>query len=196
MLQVGENLERIDLLAGGFPCQDVSFAGLGAGLEGDRSGLWFEMLRIVSASYDRTTYSWKTYQPSLFEGWGESSLIYPKCGYDAEWDSLQAGYFGAPHERERVFILAYANEEHGKAGMGNLENWKKPIFSGRDIPCLPLRRPRNQFTLMMANLAAGSLPDIAGPVWSNLPLLETPFIGEWIGSRIIAAHDSGHAGKS
>lgn len=176
--------ERVNVIAGGFPCQDVSFAGLGAGLEGERSGLWFEMLRLVR--HLRPEYVLvENVSALLIRGMGRVLADLAKSGYDAEWDSIQAGYFGAPHERERIFILAYSNEVNGETGLGPIQNREKPIFAGCDIPSLPIRlQAAAQFIGVDDGLPAGVYRSRVGGVGNAV----APFVSEWIGRRIIAAH--------
>lgn len=131
------NLKPVDVICGGFPCQDVSWAGLGAGLEGERSGLWFEMLRLVRLLRPRFVVV-ENVSALLVRGLERVLADLAEVGYDAEWDSLHAGYFGAPHERERVFILAYPNKVYGKAGMGIESDGARPIFAGSDCESFPV----------------------------------------------------------
>ena len=98
-------LEWVDLICGGFPCQDISHAGKRAGLGGSRSGLWFEMLRIVRHLRPRYVLV-ENVAALLGRGLGAVLGDLASCGYDAEWDCLPAAAFGAPHIRDRVFIVA------------------------------------------------------------------------------------------
>lgn len=100
-----QRLIGVDCIAGGFPCQDVSIAGKGAGLEGERSGLWWEMLRTVRLVRPRYVLV-ENVAALRFRGMGEVLGSLAESGYDAEWNSLRAEQFGAPHRRERVFIVA------------------------------------------------------------------------------------------
>lgn len=103
----GNELDRVDLLAGGFPCQDLSLAGKGAGLAGERSGLWFEYLRLICTLRPRWVFVENV--PGLFVRGIDTVLGgLAEAGYDATWFCLQAADVGAPHRRERVIILAYA----------------------------------------------------------------------------------------
>lgn len=106
-----DNLEPVDLIAGGFPCQDVSVAGKQAGLiEGNRSGLWFEFHRIICEL--RPRYALIENVPGLLVRGLERVLCdLTSIGYDAEWNTLSAAAFGAPHLRERIFIVAYHRQE-------------------------------------------------------------------------------------
>lgn len=175
------DLERIDLLCGGFPCQDVSFAGLGAGLSGSRSGLWFEMLRIIRLLRPRFVLV-ENVSALLFRGIGRVVSDLAAVGYDSEWDCIQAGYFGAPHERDRLFILAYPDQKHGEARMGNQQNRQEPIFAGRNIAGLPLWvQAADQFIGVDDGLPAGVYRHRVGGVGNAV----APFVAEWIGRRIL-----------
>lgn len=101
------NLPPVDLICGGFPCQDISYAGRGAGLSGERSGLWHEYARIVREMGPRGSCSWRTSQLCLVEDFGDVLGTLADCGYDAEWSCIQAADMGAPHLRDRAFVLAY-----------------------------------------------------------------------------------------
>lgn len=102
----GEELEPVDLICGGFPCQDVSNAGKRAGIEGQRSGLWSEYARIVRAL--RPCYVLvENVSALLGRGFGRVVGDLAACGYDAEWDCIPAAAVGAPHIRDRVFIVAH-----------------------------------------------------------------------------------------
>lgn len=107
---VGEELERVDLIAGGFPCQDISYAGKGAGIDGARSGLWSEYLRIICLLQPRYVLV-ENVAALLDRGIGRVLGDLSCCGYDAEWEVLPAWAFGGPHHRERVFIVAYTRRE-------------------------------------------------------------------------------------
>jgi len=102
-----DNLEPVDVIAGGFPCQDVSVAGKREGLkEGNRSGLWFEYHRIICEL--RPRYVLVENVPGLLANGMDRVLgDLAEIGYDAEWQVLSAADMGAPHLRRRVFIVAY-----------------------------------------------------------------------------------------
>jgi DNA (cytosine-5)-methyltransferase 1 len=101
------NLERVDIIAGGFPCQDISYAGLGAGLDGERSGLFFEAIRLVRELQPRAVVL-ENVAALLTRGLDRVLGTLAEIGYDAEWHCIPAAYVGAPHIRDRVFILAYS----------------------------------------------------------------------------------------
>lgn len=113
-----DTLERVDLIAGGFPCQPVSVAGQGKAQE-DRRWLWPQMFRIVRAL--RPRYVLVENVPGLTH---RGLLIVlgdlAGCGYDAEWSPLSACTLGAPHPRERLFVVAYPVGSGRAEGLGPL----------------------------------------------------------------------------
>lgn len=95
-----------DLIAGGFPCQDVSVAGRGIGLSGERSGLWFEFHRLIGET--RPAWCFIENVPAL-RSRGLDQLLggLAALGYDAEWDCVPASALGARHRRDRLWLVAY-----------------------------------------------------------------------------------------
>lgn len=107
----GPTPEEPDILCGGFPCQDISIAKVnGKGLDGSKSGLWWEMFRIIRRVRPRYAVIENVAEIRV-RGLDGILAALAQIGYDAEWQSLPAGGFGAPHERERVFIVAYPQRE-------------------------------------------------------------------------------------
>jgi DNA (cytosine-5)-methyltransferase 1 len=99
---------RVDVVSGGFPCQDISAAGKGAGIEGDRSGLWMEMARIIGEV--RPHYAFVENSPMLTSrGLGVVLGDLAEMGFDARWGVLGAADVGASHLRERIWIVANAH---------------------------------------------------------------------------------------
>lgn len=94
------------ILTGGFPCQDISIAGKGVGIHGKRSGLWFEYFRAIRIL--RPRFAIIENVRALF-GRGMDTVLanLADIGYDAEWQIISAENMGAPHKRERVWIVAY-----------------------------------------------------------------------------------------
>jgi DNA (cytosine-5)-methyltransferase 1 len=121
--------EYVDIIAGGFPCQDISFAGKGAGLAGERSGLFYEAMRIVREVGPRFIVL-ENVSALLVRGLDQVLGTLASLGYDAEWECLPAGAFGAPHIRDRVFVLGWnTNRKHdGQIGSGSSQN----AYTGRD----------------------------------------------------------------
>lgn len=98
---------RVDVVVGGFPCQDVSLANPGgAGLDGGRSGLWSEFARVVRILRPRFVVV-ENVPALLVRGLGRVLGDLAAVGYDAEWDVLPAAVFGLDHRRDRVFVVAY-----------------------------------------------------------------------------------------
>jgi DNA (cytosine-5)-methyltransferase 1 len=106
----GYELERVDLIAGGFPCQDLSNAGSGRGITGSRSGLWKEYLRLVRILRPRFVLV-ENVAALLERGIDVVLGDLAESGYDCEWDCLPAGAVGAPHIRDRIFIVAHAERD-------------------------------------------------------------------------------------
>ena len=101
---------KVDVIAGGFPCQDLSYAGKGAGIEGERSGLWLEFARIIGHLQPR--YAIVENVPALLDrGMGAVLGTISSLGYDAWYEALPAAAFGASQLRERVFLVAYPSEK-------------------------------------------------------------------------------------
>ena len=96
---------HIDVISGGFPCQDISTAGKGAGITGKRSGLWSQMARIVGEVVPRFVFVENS--PILTSrGLGVVLGDLATLGYDARWGVLGAHHAGAPHKRDRIWIVA------------------------------------------------------------------------------------------
>lgn len=100
------NLAPVDVLCGGFPCQDISTAGAGAGLSGARSGLWFEMLRIVTELRPRYVVA-ENVAALRSRGLPVVLAGLRDAGYAASWAIISAADLGAPHQRRRLWIVAY-----------------------------------------------------------------------------------------
>ena len=99
----------VDLICGGFPCQDISYAGKGAGLDGERSGLWYEFARVVRVLEPRYVLV-ENVSALLTRGLDAVLGTLASLGYDAEWHCIPAAAVGAPHIRDRVFVVGYAQQ--------------------------------------------------------------------------------------
>lgn len=114
-----ETTKPVDVIIGGFPCQDISYAGKGAGLDGERSGLFYELMRIVRVVGSK--YVVLENVAALFtRGMDQVLGSLASRGYDAEWEVVSAASVGAPHRRDRVFIIGYlADSISTKSGYKN-----------------------------------------------------------------------------
>ena len=107
---------HVDVISGGFPCQDISAAGKGAGIEGSRSGLWQEMARVVREV--RPRYVFVENSPMLVSR-GLAVVLgdLAEMGFDAVWGCIRAADIGFAHRRDRVWALAYARGDLPRFGM-------------------------------------------------------------------------------
>jgi DNA (cytosine-5)-methyltransferase 1 len=110
----------VDVVSGGFPCQDISSAGSGAGIEGERSGLWSEMARIIGEVRPRVVF---VENSPLLVSRGLALVIsdLAEMGYDCQWCIVSASDCGAPHKRDRIWIVANAAGER-QPGQGQHVN--------------------------------------------------------------------------
>lgn len=100
------NLERVEVVCGGFPCQDISQAGKGAGLGGARSGLYFEYLRVIQEISPRFVVI-ENVAALLRRGLDVVLSTLDESGYDASWSTIRASDVGARHRRDRLFVVAW-----------------------------------------------------------------------------------------
>ena len=105
------------LITGGFPCQDISVAGKGEGIGGSRSGLWFEMWRLIRQLRPRYVIA-ENVGAITFRGLDRVLSSLAEIGYDAEWQDIRASDVGAPHRRERIWIVAYPKYSGGREFTG------------------------------------------------------------------------------
>lgn len=127
---------KIDIITGGFPCQDISAAGKGAGIEGVRSGLWGEYSRIIDEV--RPEFVFAENSP-LLRTRGLATILsdLAEMGYDARWCVLGAWHLGKIHKRDRMWILAYPKRsewrcEPHSGEAGRVGGVIKPIPQDRD----------------------------------------------------------------
>lgn len=124
-----------DIVAGGFPCRDTSEANTkGKGLDGEQSGLWREFFRIICEVRPRYAIV-ENPRRLRWRGLGRILGDLASIGYDAEWHSIRAADIGAPHRRERIFVIAYPDPARGRAfGLpcGRMAR-DHPILSGEKI---------------------------------------------------------------
>jgi DNA (cytosine-5)-methyltransferase 1 len=101
----------VDVVSGGFPCQDISAAGKGAGIDGERSGMWREMARIIHEVRPRFVFVENS--PMLTSrGLGRVLGDLASMGFNARWGVLGAADVGAPHQRDRIWIVGKNTKQH------------------------------------------------------------------------------------
>lgn len=176
--------EYVDIIAGGFPCQDISYAGKGAGLAGERSGLWSDYVRIVREIRPRFVVV-ENVSALLVRGMDRVLGDLAEIGYGAEWECVPASIIGAPHRRDRVFIVAY-DESLNEAWRDKSESVSKArrhedrrlVFSE-----VPERRwnpePDVDRVAERISVRVDRLRGLGNAV--------VPQVAEWIGRRIVAA---------
>jgi len=177
------NLEPVDVICGGFPCQDISYAGLGAGLDGERSGLFFEAIRLVRQLQPRIVVL-ENVAALLTRGLDKVLGMLASIGFDAEWHCIPAAAVGAPHLRERVFIIADNRRERvawlaGKSIQRVIAfSWCKNVRRLEDLPA-------------RSNLYASRLCGSGDGISKRMDRLRglgnavVPQVAEWIGWRIV-----------
>ena len=120
-LQAKDISETIDVICGGFPCQDISIAGKGVGLSGERSGLWWQFHRLINEAKPKWVII-ENVSALRYRGLDEVLRSLFEVGYDAEWHCITAASIGAPHRRDRVWIVANPMrsglERHGNRTIG------------------------------------------------------------------------------
>uniref|UniRef100_UPI00356A9A21 DNA cytosine methyltransferase n=1 Tax=Stieleria sp. TaxID=2795976 RepID=UPI00356A9A21 len=204
--------ERVDVIAGGFPCQDISYAGKGAGLAGERSGLFFELAQIVREMGPRIVVL-ENVAALLTRGMGEVLGTLASLGLDAEWTQLQAFDMGAPHARKRVFIVAYrksdGDTDGGKRTRRAVLDINRKTLGDADCLCMEGQRPDRQqimearhFEWKPESTGHGrgywaTEPDV-GRVANGVPArvdrlrglgnAVVPQVAEYIGRRIVEAY--------
>ena len=137
-LGVSDLGRTVDIIYGGFPCQDISVAGPGGGLEGERSGLFVHIIRL--AKEIKPTFIFLENVPAIrTRGLGVVLRELSEIGYDARWTVVSAEEVGAPHRRERFFLLAHANglglglglrKQSGWGGRKKRQEKNEPKFNG------------------------------------------------------------------
>jgi len=126
----------VDVVSGGFPCQDISAAGKGAGIDGERSGMWGEMARIIHEVQPR--YVFVENSPMLTSrGLGRVLGDLASMGFDARWGVLGAADVGAPHQRNRIWIvgtnMAYSKMSNDSARRDGSNDHARVSMGGQQI---------------------------------------------------------------
>lgn len=164
---------RVDAICGGFPCQDISPSGKGLGLDGERSGLWIEFARIVREVGPRFVFV----ENSSFlpvRGLDRVLADLAQMGFDASWGVLGADAAGAPHFRERTWILAHAHGESCRQG-GHQQAFAMAPAKSQRHPGWPCEPEVGRVAYGVAGgmgqrlaLGNGQVPEVAQLAWATL----------------------------
>jgi DNA (cytosine-5)-methyltransferase 1 len=122
----------VDVVSGGFPCQDISVAGKGAGITGERSGMWSHMARIIGEV--RPRFAFVENSPALLtRGLGVVLGDLAALGYDCRWGVLGAADVGANHQRDRVWIVAHTNSLRQLQPQGSEQEQRGWVGNGSEV---------------------------------------------------------------
>jgi DNA (cytosine-5)-methyltransferase 1 len=194
----------VDVICGGFPCQDISQAGVGAGLDGERSGLWREYCRLI-----------REVRPAFVIVENVAALLsrghdvvlgdLAEIGYDAEWHSLGATYAGVPQSRPRVWIIAYPTRSSGGPIFHQNAEHVERYRAWLDEPCSHMADADNEgrgacAVSVLGNIEWTSIPNrersgsdgrLSGGVdrYKAIGNAVIPQIPELIGRAILEAHN-------
>jgi DNA (cytosine-5)-methyltransferase 1 len=126
-----DGVEPVGVLVGGFPCQDISLAGKGAGIDGERSGLWREIVRAVRALRPALVFV-ENVSALLARGFDRVAADLAACGYRFAWSVYSSADIGAPHRRQRLFILATPDADSGGLRQ-HAEQWLASGWAPRGV---------------------------------------------------------------
>jgi DNA (cytosine-5)-methyltransferase 1 len=136
-----QHLQRIDIIFGGFPCQDISTAGTGKGLAGERSGLFFEVVRLVSELRPSFLFL-ENVSAITVRGLERITMEITALGYDCRWLVISAEAVGANHRRERWFCLAHSNSGRRQQRNAEIGSFSEFNETGSEISNTSLQRPQ------------------------------------------------------
>ncbi len=186
----------VDVICGGFPCQDISAANYrGTGLDGERSGLWFEYSRIIRVLRPRFIVA-ENVTALTFRGLDRVLSDLAACGFDAEWQVISMQMLGAPTERERLFIVAYPTGQRCEADAifsrgpsktasakqeARIRHWPGGLKRGGTLPDRIRWCPDSKLCRV-----ANGVPDQLDR-YRGCGNSVSPIASEWIGRRIVEA---------
>jgi len=196
-----KDLPKVDMLAGGFPCTDISLAGKAVGIEGERSGLWSEMFRLICEV--RPKYRIVENVSAILTQRGGIGIVlrdFSQIGFNAEWFTFRASSIGAPHRRDRTWIVAHTCDDRlfqsmpyrrtEKRTWGEKTIWSKywdevrAGFTGHE-PVQPMEKTKAK---AMDKPWVCRISDGDSSTMDRLKLLgngQVVQVVEWIGKRIL-----------
>jgi len=182
----GNDLEPVDLICGGFPCQDLSFAGYGRGLDGERSGLWNDFARIIRVVRPRFVLV-ENVAALLQRGLGNILRTLSDCGFNAEWSTVSACAMGATHMRQRLFIVAYSNGLNGRSRLR--DSAPRQIWEVSTVDSFARARASAKTRLENPSELYGSAYESSAGLDRNRGIGNAvyPDVAEWIARRILEA---------
>ena len=187
----------VDVITGGFPCQDISPAGKQAGIgEGTRSGLWSEIVRLIGEL--RPRYVIVENVAALLSGpsekrggwFGRILGDLAECGYDAEWRNIPASMVNAPHRRERVWVVAHPSECLGCWPLSKLGNDGRSVFVADTNK---IRRPNVGLSYQQGKCGE---QEVEGKANDVVPRSQHKFRGWWDAEPNVGRVDNGVSNRS
>lgn len=181
----------VDCICAGFPCQDISIAGRNDGIDGKRTGLWREVIRISRILRPRVIVL-ENVPVIVNRGWGRVCGALAELGYSTEWEIIPAAMFGAPvKRRSRFFAVAFADGQRLKKGRvfdqdslqcaaqkARKENWDGILVGGDSTRFRRIPDPR---ICRVANGVSYGVDRLRG-----LGNAVVPQVAEWIGKRVVS----------
>jgi DNA (cytosine-5)-methyltransferase 1 len=184
-----------DLVVGGFPCQDISQVGKGAGLAGERSGLFYELLRVVRLVGPRYVVL-ENVAAITHRGMDDVLGALAEAGYDAEWACIPAAAVGACHQRDRWWCVAYAHNtrsrEHKPHAQRQPEG-KALFFDGCANQEAPLPTPNDQ--RQQDQLIPAIADQQRRSRWSYAPRRLNPHWRSYLSQPLLCRGDDGLSGR-
>ena len=172
-----------DIVCGGFPCQDISTAGKGAGLAGSRSGLFYELLRVVRLVGPQYIVL-ENVAAITYRGMDAVLGALAEAGYDAEWACIPAAAVGACHQRDRWWCVAYANHAGVEAPGPNSS--QQGAQQHRELDAAHPLRHRLQGPHQLAGRR---------PQWPAAPQRLSPDWGRYVSEPVLCRGDDGLSGR-
>jgi DNA (cytosine-5)-methyltransferase 1 len=177
----------VDVVSGGFPCQDISCAGKGKGIEGERSGLWLEMARIICEVQPR--YVLVENSPMLtIRGLGTVLGDLAEMGFDARWGVLGSYHVGLPSKRERLWLVACRDgiNMHRHYERKSVEKYTEKWRTTTHLPCvnidgrkfrkfpddLPMDNGMADWMDQIERIGNGQVPILAALAWKILSKMD------------------------